>query len=149
MKKFAEYPAEVAADFIEQWEGCRLEAYQCSAGVWTIGVGHTKGVKKGDVITYAQSRAFLFEDIRTHVEALAPAISVPVSEGQFIALASLAFNVGVASVAGSRLVKKLNAGDVSGAADEFLDGWDTAGGKVVSGLQRRRRAERKLFLGSV
>lgn len=147
MKNFAEYPAEVAADFIEQWEGCRLEAYQCSAGVWTIGVGHTEGVKKGDAITYAQSRAFLFEDIRTHVEALAPAISVPVSEGQFIALASLAFNVGVASVTGSRLVKKLNAGDVSGAADEFLDGWDTAGGKVVPGLQRRRRAERKLFLG--
>ena len=147
MKNFGEYAPEIAADFIEQWEGCRLEAYQCAAGVWTIGVGHTDGVKKGDVITYANSRTLLYADIRKHVEALAPAISVPVSEGQFIALASLAFNVGVASVVGSRLVKKLNAGDVSGAADEFLDGWDTAGGKVVPGLQRRRRAERKLFLG--
>ena len=141
MKNYAEYPAEVAADFIEQWEGCRLEAYQCSAGVWTIGVGHTEGVKEGDVITYAESRTFLSEDIRKRVAALAPAVKVPVSEGQFVALTSLAFNVGVASVSGSQLVKKLNA------ADEFLDGWDTAGGKVVPGLQRRRRAERKLFLG--
>ena len=147
MKNYAEYPAEVAADFIEQWEGCRLEAYQCSAGVWTIGVGHTEGVKEGDVITYAESRAFLSEDIRKRVEALAPDIKVPVSEGQFVALTSLAFNVGVASVSGSQLVKKLNAVDIPGAADEFLDGWDTAGGKVVPGLQRRRRAERKLFLG--
>ena len=147
MKNYAEYPAEVAADFIEQWEGCRLEEYQCSAVVWTLCVGLTEGVKEGDVITYAESRAFLSEDIRKRVEALAPDIKVPVSEGQFVALTSLAFNVGVASVSGSQLVKKLNAADIPGAADEFLDGWDTAGGKVVPGLQRRRRAERKLFLG--
>ncbi len=63
MKNFGEYSAESAMDFIEAWEGCRLQAYKCPAGVWTIGVGHTKGVTEHDEITYEQSRELLRKDI--------------------------------------------------------------------------------------
>lgn len=71
MKNFGEYSAEVTMDFIEAWEGCRLQAYKCPAGIWTIGVGHTgPDVHEGDEITYAQSRELLRKDIEAVVKAL-------------------------------------------------------------------------------
>lgn len=99
MKNFGEYSAEVAMDFIEAWEGCRLQAYKCPAGIWTIGVGHTgPDVHEGDEITYAQSRELLRKDIEAVVKALAPFVNVHVTEGQYVALVSLAFNVGAAQL---------------------------------------------------
>lgn len=146
MKHFAEYPAELAADFIEQWEGFKGEAYKCPAGLWTIGFGHTEGVKQGDVVTYKEAYELLCKDIQQRVKELAPYINVSVTSGQFIALCSLAFNVGVGSVTRSQLLRKLNAGDIEGAAAEFLNGWNTANGVVLDGLTRRRQAEAKIFL---
>lgn len=142
------WPVELAADFIEAWEGCRLTAYKCPAGIWTIGVGHTKDVTEHDEITYEQSREMLREDIEEVKRGLAPFVNVHVTEGQFIALVSLAFNVGVSYVVHKcpKLMRALNAGDVEQAAHQFLD-ITKAGGKELPGLVRRRKSEAKLFLG--
>lgn len=119
MRNFGEYSAESAMDFIEAWEGDRLQAYKCLAGIWTIGVGHTgPDVHEGDEITYAQSRELLRKDIEAVVKALAPFVNVHVTEGQYVALVSLAFNVGASYVVHNcpRLMRALNAGDVEQAA---------------------------------
>jgi len=148
VKNFGEYSAEVAMDFIEAWEGCRLQAYKCPADIWTIGVGHTKDVTEHDEITYEQSRELLRKDIEAVVKALAPFVNVHVTEGQYVALVSLAFNVGASYVVHNcpRLMRALNAGDVEQAAHQFLD-ITKAGGKELPGLVRRRKSEAKLFLG--
>lgn len=148
MKTFGEYSAESAMDFIEAWEGCKLTAYKCPAGIWTIGVGHTKDVTEHDEITYEQSRELLRKDIEAVVKALAPFVNVHVTEGQYVALVSLAFNVGASYVVHNcpRLMRALNAGDVEQAAHQFLD-ITKAGGKELPGLVRRRKSEAKLFLG--
>jgi lysozyme len=147
VKNFGEYSAEVAMDFIEAWEGCRLTAYKCPAGIWTIGVGHTKDVAEHDEITYEQSREILYSDIEEVKRGLAPFINVLVTKGQFIALVSLAFNVGVGYVIHQcpKLMRALNAGDVDAAAHEFLD-INKADGRVLPGLTRRRQSEARLFL---
>ena len=150
MKNFAEYSVESAIDFVEAWEGCRLTAYKCPAGVWTIGVGHTQDVTEHDEITYERSRDLLRRDLELVKHNLAPFINVHVTEGQFVALVSLAFNVGVGYVVRQcpRLMRALNAGDAEACAHEFLD-INRAGGKVLAGLTERRRAEAKLFLSEV
>lgn len=148
MKNFGEYAPECAMDFIEAWEGCKLVAYKCPAGIWTIGVGHTKDVTEHDEITYEQSRELLRKDIEAVVKALTPFVNVHVTEGQYVALVSLAFNVGASYVVHNcpRLMRALNAGDVEQAAHQFLD-ITKAGGKELPGLVRRRKSEAKLFLG--
>ena len=131
-------------NFIGHWEGCELKAYLCSAGVWTLGYGHTEGVKEGNTCTAEEAASWLVEDIESRQKVLAHYVNKPVTEGQFIALTSLAFNVGVQNVVKSKLLRKLNMGDYDGAADEFLD-FDLANGKKVPGLTRRREAESDLF----
>lgn len=130
--------------------GGRLQAYKCPAGIWTIGVGHTKDVTEHDEITYEQSREMLHEDVEEVKRGLAPFVNVHVTEGQFIALVSLAFNVGVSYVVHKcpKLMRALNAGDVEACAHEFLD-IDKANGVRLSGLTRRRQSEAKLFLSEV
>ena len=145
LKNLGTYEPAQAAGFISSFEGCRLTAYRCSAGVWTIGYGHTKDVKEGDVCTEDQAKAWLIDDIRETQTLLAHYVNVPVSEGEFVALVSLAFNVGVGALMKSKLLRKLNSGDREGAAEEFLD-FDLANGKRISGLTRRRKAEHDLFL---
>lgn len=147
MKKcFVDWSPSCATRFIEDFEGRRLVAYRCSAGVWTIGVGHTEGVHEGMTCTDERADAWLKEDIRSTQLRLAEFVKVPVTQGQFIALVSLAFNVGVSYVANCcpRLMCALNNGRIDEAADEFLD-IDKAGGCVLPGLSRRRRAESDLF----
>lgn len=148
MKNFGEYAPECAMDFIEAWEGCKLVAYKCPAGIWTIGVGHTKDVTEHDEITYEQARELLRQDVEEVKRGLATFVNVHVTEGQFVALVSLAFNVGVSYVVHQcpRLMRSLNAGDVEQAAHQFLD-ITKAGGKELPGLVRRRKSEAKLFLG--
>lgn len=150
MKNFSEYSVESAMDFVESWEGCRLTAYKCQAGVWTIGVGHTQDVTEHDEITYEQSRDLLRRDLELVKHDLARFINVGVTQGQFVALVSLAFNVGVSYVVHKcpRLMRALNAGDVEKAANEFLD-IDKANGVKLPGLTRRRQAEARLFLGEM
>lgn len=134
-----------ASDFIAGFEGKRNEAYLCEANRWTIGYGHTKNVSPGDVCSNEQAMEWLNEDVKETVSGLARYVNVPVSLAEFIALTSLAFNVGVNRVARSKLLLKLNQGNRDGAAIEFLD-FDLANGKRIDGLTRRRKAEYELFL---
>lgn len=151
MKKlYGTYPAEIAAPYVAEWEGMKCEAYQDAVGVWTIGCGHTKDVKPGDVVTRAEAMMMLVDDLKETIDGLAPHVRVPVTEGQFIALTSLAFNIGVEGLVGGcpKLMAALNAEDWKACAKEFLD-VDKAGGIRLSGLTRRRREETELFLRGV
>lgn len=144
-RPFGSFQPAQAAGFILQFEGCSLTAYKCSAGVWTIGYGHTKGVSEGDTCTQEQADAWLIDDVKETQTLLAHYVNVPVSEGEFVALVSLAFNVGVGALMKSKLLRKLNSGDRDGAAEEFLD-FDLANGRRIEGLTRRRKQEHDLFL---
>lgn len=144
MKSFGSYDPSVAAPFIRGWEAERYHAYKCSAGVWTIGVGHTKGVKEGDVITKDESRRIFLDDLRQFKSEITPLVKVPVTENQFIALMSFVFNLGLKNFKSSTLLRKLNEGDYEGCALEFPK-WKYSNGVVVKGLLNRRKAEKELF----
>lgn len=133
-------------DLIKKFEGCRLEAYKCPAGIWTIGYGHTKGVKDGQIITQEQAEEFLREDLRIFEQTVESCVKVPLSQNQFDALVSFCYNCGSGALKTSTLLRLLNEGKYSSAADQFLR-WNKAGGKVLVGLTRRREEEREMFLG--
>ena len=144
MNSWGTYDPAMALDFVKQFEGRELKAYRCSAGVWTIGYGHTTGVKEGDEISASEAEKLLVEDLTVIADDLNRLVNVPVSEGQYIALLSLAFNIGATALKKSTLLFHLNHGRYDEAAEEF-DKWIYAGGKVIEGLKRRRAAERELF----
>ena len=128
---------------IKQFEGCRLTAYQCSAGVWTIGYGHTAGVYKGMKITQAQADAFLKQDIAKFEKYINNPSYVPftdkLNQNQFDALVSFAFNLGQGNV------KKLCTGRVMNQIPSAMQQYCKAAGKTLPGLQRRRKAEAALY----
>lgn len=129
-------------------EGVRLKAYPdpgTGGDPWTIGVGHTGGVQPGDVITHEEAMAFLADDVQSAEKCVTRCVKVAITQAQFDALVSFVFNVGCGAFSGSTLLKKLNAEDEEGAANEFLK-WDKAGGRVMAGLAKRREAEREMFL---
>ena len=131
--------------FIAVFEGKRNEAYLCEAGRWTIGYGYPKNVGPGDVCTDEQAAEWLKEDVKETVNGLARYVNVPVSLGEFIALTSIAFNVGVNRIARSKLLLKLNQGNREGASLEFLD-FNLVNGKPSKGLTKRRQVEYEMFL---
>lgn len=137
--------SEKGLDLIRHFEGLRLQAYQCPAGVWTVGYGHALGVVAGDEITVDEANDLLRQDIIVAVHAVRKYVTAPLSQGQFDAFTSFVFNLGEGNFRDSTLLKKFNAGDVEGTANEFLR-WVKAGGKTTSGLLLRREAERSLFL---
>lgn len=136
---------------IQRHEGLRLDAYQDSAGVWTIGYGSTKyadgtPVRQGDMLqSNAAADALFRETLREYESAVSRSVLVPLSQPQFDALVSLAYNIGTQAFRDSTLLKRLNTHDYAGAANEFLR-WNKAGGQALEGLRRRREAERALFL---
>lgn len=137
-------------DLICDFEGKRLVAYDDGVGIWTIGFGTTiypNGirVKKGDTCTEAQAKAYMQNDLKKFEHAVNDAVNIPLNQNQFDALVSLTYNIGAAAFSKSTLVKKLNAGDIRGAADQF-DVWVNAGGKRMQGLVNRRSKEKLLFL---
>ncbi|VVT49241.1 Phage-related lysozyme (muraminidase) [Kosakonia radicincitans] len=134
---------------IKQFEGLRLDAYQDSVGVWTIGYGWTqpvdgKPITKGMVIKPETAERLLKTGLVSYESDVSKLIKVKLTQGQFDALVSFAYNLGMRSLSTSTLLRKLNAGDYRGAADEFPR-WNKAGGKVLDGLTRRREAEKALF----
>lgn len=131
-------------DLIKKFEGCRLTAYKCPSGVYTIGYGHTSGVKKGQRITQKQAEAYLREDVKKFENGVNKAVFVPLTQNQFDALVSFCFNCGLGAFKNSTLLKKLNAKDYAGAGKELLR-WNKASGVVLDGLKRRRQAEKALF----
>lgn len=137
--------SESGIDLIKGFEGVRLNAYDDGVGVMTIGVGHIKGVQNGDTITEDQADDYLRDDLGTAEAAVNRLVKVPLDQSKFDALVSFTFNLGAGALAGSTLLKRLNAGDYDGAADEFLR-WNRAGGRIMAGLTKRRISERMLFL---
>jgi len=144
----------VGIELIKKYEGLKLKAYKCPAGVWTIGYGHTRGVNPGDKITPAQAEEYLVEDLQDCEEDVMELVTVPINQNQFDALVSFVYNIGAdidtdhfaEGLGDSTLLLKLNGGDPEGAAREFPK-WVYAGGKKLNGLIARRNAERNLFLG--
>ena len=142
--------SNLGVDLICGFEGKRLVAYDDGVGVWTIGFGTTiypNGikVKKGDTCTEAQAKSYMAHDLKKFEQAVNGAVNIPLNQNQFDALVSLAYNIGTGAFNKSTLVKKLNAGDIRGAADQF-DVWVNAGGKRMQGLVNRRAKEKELFL---
>ena len=131
---------------LKSFEGLRLTAYLDAVGVWTIGYGTTRGVKKGMKITEAQAEKLMKRDLVTFEAAVKKYVNVPLTSDQFSALVSFSYNVGVGAMSKSTLVRMLNQKNYKGAADQFLR-WNKGGGRVLAGLTRRRKAERALFLG--
>ena len=136
--------SERGKDLIRLFEGCRLTAYDDGVGVWTIGYGHTAGVKPGDEITQEQADEWFSEEAEQFSNKVQVLVMVEINQNQFDALVSLAYNIGVGALSRSTLLRKLNEGDYQGAAEQF-DVWNRGGGKVMLGLVRRREQERKLF----
>lgn len=142
---------QAAIDLIKEFEGFEPKAYRDPVGIWTIGYGTTEmaGVgidpKAGMTITHDDAERYLQLAVQKFAASVEDLIDVPVTENQFGALVSLAYNIGPSALAKSTVMKRLNAGDYQGAADAFAM-WNKAGGKVLPGLTRRRAAERALFL---
>lgn len=142
-------------NLIKEFEGCLREAepgqfvpYICPAGVLTIGWGHTnhhgRQFDENTVWTQAQCDAALAEDLRGFEKAVERLVKVQLNQNQFDALVSFAYNCGEDNLGKSTLLKRVNAGDFDGAAQEFAK-WNKGGGQVLRGLVRRRAAEAKLF----
>jgi len=134
---------------IKSAEGLRLKAYPDpgTGGLpWTIGYGSTAGVTQNMVITEAQAEQMLAADLVRFERIVERLMRVPLNQGQFDALVSFTYNVGEGNFTKSTLLRKVNAGNTAGAAEQFSR-WVNAGGKVLPGLVKRRAAERALFLG--
>ena len=141
-------------DLIKQFEGFRGTAYLdklASPPIWTIGYGTTgrAGVgidpAAGMKITEAQATEYLQRAVDKFAAQIAPKITRPINSNEFGAFVSLAYNIGPGAFGKSSALRRFNAGDKFGAADAILL-WNKAGGKVLKGLERRRAAERRLFL---
>lgn len=140
------------ANLVKHFESCmkkcgpdRYTAYRCPANVITIGWGTTgHGIKMGDTWSLARCNAMFLEDMRVFEDDVKRLVKIALTQWQFDALVSFAYNVGAGALGKSTLLKKVNAGDFEGAALEFHK-WNKAGGKVMSGLVRRRASEALLF----
>lgn len=130
---------------ITDFEGFRATAYEDVVGVWSIGYGFTKGVKRGDKMTRAAADARLRSELVEYEQGVMRACTNQPNQNQFDALVCFAFNVGVAGMARSSVIKAHNRGDFQAAARAF-GLWNKAGGKVWPGLTRRRAAEAALYL---
>jgi lysozyme len=127
------------------FEGLRLTAYQDVVGVWTVGYGHTgPALLAGMTISEADADALLRADLADAVACVNRAVRVTISQNQFDAMVDFCFNAGRGNFLQSSLLRKVNLGDFAGAAVQF-GLWVHAGGEVVPGLVRRRKAEAALF----
>lgn len=138
--------SDAGVELVAKFEGCRLEAYKCPAGVWTIGYGHTAGVKEGDTLpSKEQARVLLKEDLAKYAASVNNCvkkglISFPLNQNQFDALTSFCYNCGAGNL------QKLVSGRDAATVAEKLLAYNKGGGKVLAGLVRRREEERALFL---
>jgi GH24 family phage-related lysozyme (muramidase) len=140
-------------EIVKSFEGLELRAYPdpgTGGEPWTIGYGHTSAagpprVQPGLTITRAEAEEILKRDLGVFEKAVAAAVTRTPTSDQFSAMVSFTFNVGAGAFRDSTLLRKHNAGDFAGAANEFLR-WVYAGSQILPGLQRRRNAERALYL---
>ena len=138
-------------ELIKEFEGFSANAYLCPAKIPTIGYGNTfwedgRKVRIGEQISKSKALELLeFVANKDFADKIFPFIEVSISQNQFDAMVSLAYNIGVGAFSNSTLLKRVNAKDFLGAANEFLK-WDKSNGKPLLGLTRRRQREKELFL---
>ena len=143
--------SKTGLDLIKRFESFRAAPYLCSAGVPTIGYGTTvypNGIKvklSDQKITQQLAETFLQHHVNVIEKDVSKLVKVTLTQNQFDALVSFAYNVGIGAFGDSTLLKLLNAGDINGASKQF-ERWNKAGGKIVDGLTNRRKAEKVLFL---
>ena len=138
--------SEEGKALIKKFEGCELDSYVCSGGVWTIGYGHTAGVKQGDKINQDEADHLLTEDLEEFEGYVNNAVEVALDQNQFDALVAWTFNLGPSNLKSSTMLEVLNEEKYSKVPSE-MKRWNKAGGKVLEGLIRRREAEALLFEG--
>ena len=131
---------------IKKFEGIELQAYQDSVGVWTIGYGHTKGVKEGDNISLKKAEEMLEEELVEYEGYINNMVELGLEQNQFDALVAWVYNLGPTNLRESTLLKVLNQGLFEEVPFE-IKRWNKAGGQVLNGLVRRREAEALLFQG--
>lgn len=138
--------SEEGISLIKHFEGCGLEAYQDSIGIWTIGYGTIKGVKEGDQINQDEAEHLLQEELPEYEGYINDMVEVPLEQNQFDALCSWVYNLGPTNLKESTMLKVLNE-EKYAEVPQQIKRWNKAGGKVLDGLIRRREAEALLFEG--
>ncbi|MHA7846210.1 lysozyme [Serratia sp. D1N4] len=137
--------SEAGLRLIADFEGCQLSPYQCSAGVWTSGIGHTAGVVPGKVISERQAAINLIADVYRTERALGRCLSVTMPQPVYDAVVAFAFNVGTTAACNSTLAGYLRQQDWRNACQQ-LPRWVYVNGVKSNGLERRRAAEKALCL---
>ncbi len=138
--------SEEGRQLIKKFEGCELQAYKCSANVWTIGYGRTKNVSRGDTCTQEQADKWLEEELPVYGAYVSDAVLVPLDQNQFDALVAWTYNLGPTNLNNSTMLKVLNENKKEEVPGQMRR-WNKANGKVLEGLERRRLAESLLFEG--
>ena len=133
-------------DLLTHFEGLRLEAYQDSVGVWTIGYGHTKGVIPSMKITESQAGNLLKTELIEYQNYINSMVKVGLSQCEYDALVCWVYNLGPTNLSSSTLLTLLNQG-VKLQIPKQIRRWNKAGGRVLKGLVRRREAEALMFAG--
>jgi len=139
--------SEKGIEFIKLSEGLLLKAYQDSGGVWTIGYGHTKGVKKGDQITEFMATEYLKDDLRTSEQAVSMYVTSEINQNQFDALVSFTLNLGPGNLKSSTLLKRVNADPNDPDIERQFKRWNSCKGVVLKGLVKRREREAAIYFG--
>ena len=145
-KKTSKKTGNEGISLIKAFEGCKLKAYQCSANVWTIGYGHTRGITEGNTCTQQEADEMLVDDVKEFEGYVNDIVNIELTQSQFDALVAWTFNLGPTNLRNSTLLKRLNDGDLADVPNQMRR-WNKAGGKVLAGLTRRREAEALLFQG--
>tara|TARA_R100001510_G_C7572474_1_gene148369 strand:- start:16 stop:459 length:444 start_codon:yes stop_codon:yes gene_type:complete len=140
------YISDEGISLVKKFEGCKLEAYKCAAGVWTCGYGSTRGVRQGDVWTQEKADITLTDELEEYGKYVEDMVTIPLNQCQFDALTSWTFNLGPTNLQNSTLLQVLNQGDYEGVPYQ-IKRWNKAAGEVNDGLIRRREAEALLFEG--
>jgi lysozyme len=130
--------------FIAGFEGLRLKAYKDIGGVWTIGYGHTGGVRPGHVITRERAMRLLKTDVSGAEAAVHKYVDVGLNQHRYNALVSFVYNCGAGAFRSSTLLRRLNAGDYGQVPSQLLR-WNKVNGQAIAGLTRRRKAEGDLW----
>jgi lysozyme len=131
---------------LKKFEGCELRSYRCSAGVLTIGYGHTKGVTEGMEIDQDEAERMLASEMSEYEGNITDNVEVPLSQNQFDSLVCWVYNLGVGNLRSSTLLAVLNKGEYDEVPTQ-MKRWNKAGGQVLNGLIRRREAEAAMFEG--
>jgi lysozyme len=137
-------------ELVKEFEGCKLKAYKCPAGIWTIGYGNTqyengKAVKEGDIITLKRAEQLLEIILIKFIQQVGELVKSNINQNQKDALTDFAYNCGVGNLKTSTLLKKVNDDPKDKTIRAEFEKWTRANGKVLNGLVKRRNAEANLY----